>query len=127
MLDNSTAVACFSTDSVETAREFYGTTLGIPLDQRAQTGTLVLSLGGGSHVFIYEKEDHVPAVYTTLILNVGDVRAAVRDLAAKGVEMARLPGTDEDGISTDEGMPPTAWFTDPAGNWIAVGEMPAEA
>ncbi|MDN4477251.1 VOC family protein [Demequina sp. SYSU T00039] len=123
---DATAVACFSTDSVADAKEFYAGTLGIDVSELA-TGTLVLNLAGGSHVFIYEKEDHAASNYTTLILAVADVRATVRDLASKGVQMAPLPGTDDEGVAQDEDMPPTAWFTDPAGNWVAIGEMPGVA
>lgn len=119
----ATAVACYSTDSVARAKDFYGGTLGLDTAEMA-AGTLVLNLAGGTRVFIYEKEDHAASNYTTLILAVADVRATVRDLAAKGVEMARLDGTDDDGVAQDENMPPTAWFTDPAGNWVAIGEMP---
>ncbi len=123
MLGDSIATACFSTDSIEKAREFYEGTLGIDVTQM-DSGSLVLNLAGNTHVLVYLKDDHVASNYTTLILNVPDVRAAVAELKAAGVEIAALPGTDADGVSTDEGMPPTAWFTDPAGNWIAVGTMP---
>lgn len=123
MLGDSTAMACFSTDSVEKAREFYGDTLGIAISHM-DSGSLVLDLANDSHVLIYEKDDHAASNYTTLVLQVDDLRATVAALKERGIEFADLPYTDADGIAVEEGMPPTAWFTDPAGNWIAIGEMP---
>ena len=49
--------------------------------------------------------------------------AAVDELTARGVEMERYNGFDQDekGIMRDNG-PTIAWFTDPAGNILAVLE-----
>ena len=49
--------------------------------------------------------------------------AAVDELAARGVEFERYEGFDQDekGIMRDSG-PTIAWFTDPAGNILAVLE-----
>ena len=46
------------------------------------------------------------------------------ELAGRGVEFLRYDGfgQDERGISREEGGPPIAWFTDPAGNILAVLE-----
>ena len=70
----------------------------------------------------------VVAVFTILNFAVDDVDTAVEDLNAKGVvtKIYSDPdyGTDEKGISRGfEGGPDIAWFKDPAGNVIAVGEM----
>lgn len=53
-----------------------------------------------------------------------DVGAAVDALAARGVRFERYDGfeQDEKGISRQAGGPPIAWFTDPAGNILAVLE-----
>ena len=80
---------------------------------------------GDTHVLVYLKEDHVPASHTVLLLSVADVEAEAADLKARGITLADLPYTDEDGIARDESMPPTAWFQDPAGNWVAVGQLPS--
>lgn len=125
MLGDSTAIACFSTPSIEKAREFYCDKLGIA-SSYSDAGSLVLALAEGTHVLIYEKEDHAPANYTTLVLSVEDVSATVAKLKELGIEFADLEYTDEDGIARDADMPPTAWFADPFGNWIAVGEVPAD-
>ena len=48
-----------------------------------------------------------------------DLRAAVEDLSARGVEFDVNEHTDEKGIMR-EGGPYIAWFTDPAGNVLSV-------
>ncbi|WP_062460650.1 VOC family protein [Demequina soli] len=124
MLKDSTATACFSTDSKARAKEFYVDTLDIPLFMETDD-TIVLQFADGTRALIYEKEDHVPAAHTVLVLSGKDVEDEVGQLKARGIEIADLDFTDPDGIARDDAMPPTAWFQDPAGNWIAVGEMPA--
>jgi hypothetical protein len=55
-----------------------------------------------------------------------DINAAVDELAAKGVTFERYDGSEQDekGISRMGGGPAIAWFTDPAGNVMAVLEQP---
>jgi hypothetical protein len=50
----------------------------------------------------------------------------VDGLAAKGLTFERYDGFDQDekGISRMSGGPAIAWFTDPAGNVMAVLEQP---
>ena len=53
-----------------------------------------------------------------------DVEKAVDDLGERGVSFLRYDGFEQDerGISRAEGGPSIAWFTDPAGNILAVLE-----
>ena len=52
-----------------------------------------------------------------------DVEAAVDGLAARGVAFERYDGFDQDEKGIARGMgPDIAWFTDPAGNILAVLE-----
>lgn len=117
----------FSVDDIEAAREFYGTKLGLPVDD-AGMGTLRISLPSGQAVFIYPKPNHEPASFTILNLVVEDIDRAVDELNGSGVEtkIYTAPddfGTDERGIArgsaSGEG-PDIAWFRDPAGNVVSV-------
>jgi len=85
---------------------------------------LTLTLAGGRDTMIYPKPDFTPATYTILNFEVDDAEATVDELSSRGVEMERYDGMgqDEKGIVRAEGMPTGAWFTDPAGNIIAVHE-----
>jgi catechol 2,3-dioxygenase-like lactoylglutathione lyase family enzyme len=127
MLDSGKAYSGFAVDDVGKAREFYGETLGLNvamLDRGQQL--LQLNLGRGQSILIYSKPGFTPATYTILNFPVEDVEATVDELTTKGVEFERYEGFDQDakGIAPGgEGRGPTiAWFTDPAGNILAVHE-----
>jgi catechol 2,3-dioxygenase-like lactoylglutathione lyase family enzyme len=123
MLTDSKAYSGFSVDDLEAARAFYGGVLGLRVAD-APMGMLVLEILGGNGTFVYPKDDHVPATYTTLNFPVGDIDAAVDELVSKGVVFERYEGmTDEKGIARGLAAgrgPDIAWFKDPAGNILSV-------
>ncbi|MDQ3981401.1 MAG: VOC family protein [Actinomycetota bacterium] len=123
MFRDAKAFSTFSTDDVERARDFYGTTLGI--DVAESMGLLELRFGGEARVMIYPKDDHQPATFTVLNFPVASVDDAVDELTRRGVRFERYdaPGlkTDDKGILRGEG-PQIAWFKDPAGNILSVVE-----
>jgi predicted enzyme related to lactoylglutathione lyase len=120
MFTDTPAFSGFAVDDIDAARRFYGETLGLKIED-GPMGVLSLQLANSTTVMIYPKPDFVPATYTILNFPVQDVDAAVDDLTARGVEMERYDGFDQDekGIMRDNG-PTIAWFTDPAGNILAV-------
>jgi catechol 2,3-dioxygenase-like lactoylglutathione lyase family enzyme len=124
MLKDTQAFSGFAVDDLDRAREFYGQTLGLELDEEGPG--LGLKLGGGGTVFVYPKRDHEPAGFTILNFPVDDIDSAVGALRERGVEFERYEGTpietDESGIFRGGHGPPIAWFTDPAGNVLAVIE-----
>ncbi|WP_062318292.1 VOC family protein [Demequina maris] len=131
MLNDSKAFASFSTNDIDKAEAFYSDTLGLDVKRWGDEGMgemLWIPLPGGGRLFIYHKEDHQPATHTVLNFEVADFDAEVAALRDKGVTFEVLEWTDEDGIARDiEGrMPATAWFKDPAGNWILIGETMTE-
>lgn len=116
------AFSSFSVDDVPTARRFYEETLGLEVGEVPEMGLLELRLATGGRVVVYPKgADHRPATFTVLSFPVDDVEAAVDALAARGVELLRYDGFDQDerGIARGPG-PDIAWFADPAGNVLAV-------
>lgn len=124
MLKDSKAFSTFAVDDVGTAKQFYGETLG--LDVGEEMDGLVLRLAGGNSVFVYPKPDYEPATFTVLNFPVDDVEQAVDRLTEAGLAFERYDGfgQDEKGIARMDGGPPIAWFTDPAGNILAVLEGP---
>ena len=92
-------------------------------------GLLALHLGGGGEVMIYPKPDYQPATFTVLSFPVADLDAAVDRLVDAGVTMQRYDGFDQDdrGIARGDVGPAIAWFTDPAGNVLAVLEESEQA
>jgi catechol 2,3-dioxygenase-like lactoylglutathione lyase family enzyme len=124
MFASSKAFSGFAVDDLETARRFYEDTLGLEVSM--EHGLLTLHLAGGRDTLVYEKPDFAPATYTILNFPVEDVETAVDELVARGVSFERYDGFEQDdkGISRGDDGPPIAWFKDPAGNILAVLEMP---
>lgn len=123
MFTTDHAFSGFSVDDLDAAEHFYRDVLRLAT-HRNDMGMLVLELASGGTVLVYPKPDHEPATYTVLDFPVADIDAAVDDLNARGVvttiynDDGAMP-VDEKGIMRGNG-PDIAWFTDPAGNVIAV-------
>jgi predicted enzyme related to lactoylglutathione lyase len=119
VLENSKAFSGFAVDDVQTAREFYGDTLGLKTSE--ENGILTLHLAGERPTFIYPKPDFTPATYTILNFPVDDIESAVDQLSERGVSFERYDGFDQDERGIAEGPGPRiAWFKDPAGNILSV-------
>jgi len=122
MLKESKAFSGFSVDNTQKAKEFYGDTLGLEVEE--SNGLLNLHLAGGTTVLIYPKPNHTPATFTILNFPVDNIEEAIDRLSKSGVRFERYEGdlkTDEKGIFRGGG-PLIAWFKDPAGNILSVLE-----
>jgi predicted enzyme related to lactoylglutathione lyase len=125
MFGSNQVMSSFSVNDVPAAKAFYSDTLGFTVEEMFDG--LLLKLAGGGQVMVYPKSNHEPATFTVLTIVVDDVETAVEDLRARGVTFEQYTDepikTDEKGIAHDLGAA-IAWFKDPAGNIIGVGEMP---
>jgi len=115
----------FSVNDLPAAKDFYGKTLGVGLNETPQG--LWLLIGNG--LLVYPKQDHVPATFTVLNFPVVNIDQAVDDLTGKGITFELYAGiTDHKGIARglahDRG-PDIAWFKDPAGNILSVLQQEA--
>ena len=121
LLKNSPFYAGFAVDDLPKAKRFYTDTLGVFPVMEMGESLLSLHAGNGYAVLIYEKRSHTPAEHTILNFPVDDIDAAVDALAARGVEIERYDGMEQDekGIMR-AGGPFIAWFRDPAGNILSV-------
>ena len=120
MFKDSKAFSGFSSNDIPASKRFYGETLG--LDVSEEMSGLGLHLGGGGEVFIYPKDNHVPATFTVLNFPVEDIEDVVDRLTEAGVSFERYGGfeQDEKGIARGSEGPAIAWFKDPAGNILSV-------
>lgn len=121
MVSTRSAFSSFSVNDLDAARRFYSDVLGIEVVSFEEG--LGLKLESGGRVFLYPKDNHVPATFTVLHIPVDDVTAVVDDLTAKGVTFERYEGFDQDErgiVRAFEGGPDMAWFTDPAGNVVGI-------
>jgi catechol 2,3-dioxygenase-like lactoylglutathione lyase family enzyme len=122
MFRDSKAFSGFAVDDLQKARQFYEETLG--LNVSADNGLLTLHLADGRNTLIYEKPDFAPATYTILNFPVSNIDEAADELVDRGVRFEQYDEfeQDEKGIARPDEGPPIAWFTDPAGNILAVLE-----
>ena len=116
----------FSVDNLVKAKEFYGDTLGVALDNDAMG--LHLHLAGNKEVFVYEKKDHKPATFTVLNFIVENIDTTMDEMISKNIKFEHYdmgPDMKQDekgvlrGLAANMG-PDIAWFKDPAGNILSV-------
>jgi catechol 2,3-dioxygenase-like lactoylglutathione lyase family enzyme len=126
MLANAKAFSGYAVDDLEKARAFYADTLGVRVEVLdADNGLMTLHHPEERDTLVYRKDDYVPATYTVLNFQVDDIDAAVDELTARGVSFERYDGMPQDDKGVMRGReanrgPDIAWFTDPAGNILAV-------
>jgi predicted enzyme related to lactoylglutathione lyase len=126
MLENSKAYSGFAVPDLEKALKFYGETLGLKTSVLDEENLIQIDLPSDRPVLVYKKPDFAPATYTILNFPVEDVEKTVDELSAKGITFERYDGFEQDEKGIDRSGPGggIAWFTDPAGNILAVhGEM----
>ena len=123
MFKNTEAFPGFSVNDLRKAKEFYGQTLGLEVNELPQG--LLLHIAGGARIFIYPKPNHTPATFTILNFPVDNIERAVDELVTRGVRFEQYDlgtlKTDKKGIARGAG-PNIAWFKDPAGNILSVLE-----
>src|SRR4051794_16054270 len=120
----SNLVAFIATTDLETARDFYAATLGLPVASDQAPMACVFD-ANGTMLRVTAVEQKADASYTALGWTVDDIAAAVHELAAKGVEFHRYDGMvqDEIGIWTTPGGERVAWFSDPDGNTLSLTQF----
>jgi predicted enzyme related to lactoylglutathione lyase len=122
MFRDTKAFSGFSVNDLQAAKAFYGETLGLQVSE--ENGLLTLHLAGGTNILVYPKDTHVPATFTILNFSVDDIDKTVDELVARGVTFERYDAFEQDerGIARPQEGSAIAWFTDPAGNIVAVLE-----
>lgn len=128
MFKDVKAFSSFSVNDIPKAREFYGETLGLEVteDTNMPMSLLRIHLATGGEIMVYPKDNHTPASFTVLNFPVDNIDEAVDELSGRGVQFEKYDEgpikTNAKGIARDENGPgpAIAWFTDPAGNILAV-------
>ena len=64
MFKSDKMFSTFAVDDVEKARQFYGETLGLDVEDGDQPGLIQITHAGQAPVVIYPKPFHEPANYT---------------------------------------------------------------
>ena len=84
MFKNTKAFSGFSVNDIQKAKQFYGQTLGLSVEE-GDMGILTLKISDGTDIIIYPKPNHTPATFTILNFPVKDIEKAVDGLTQKGV------------------------------------------
>ena len=124
---NAPVFGSFAVKDLDPARQFYGRTLGLTVRDDKEMGIFEIQSPDKSHVLVYPKPDHQPAVFTVLNLQVRDIDEAVDALTSAGVKFERYDTadmkTDAKGVMRGAKQGPSiAWFRDPSGNIVSVLE-----
>jgi catechol 2,3-dioxygenase-like lactoylglutathione lyase family enzyme len=127
-LSDSKVTATIAVSDLDRAKQFYEGKLGLSAVRGMENEQVVVyQCGDGSELLVYQSEHAGKATATVATWGVDDVEAAVDELTSGGVVFEQYDEpmkTDEKGIHrSEEGG--VAWFKDPDGNTIAVGEFAA--
>jgi catechol 2,3-dioxygenase-like lactoylglutathione lyase family enzyme len=120
MLTEHRMVAFLGTADADRARAFYEGRLGLTL--AGDHEHLMLFDAGPSRIALQKDPSITPKGGTSVGWVVPDVRAAVRELAARGVVFDRYDGMTQDELAIWSPVPGegVAWFKDPDGNLLSV-------
>ena len=124
MFESASTHAMIAVKDLGRAKEFYGGMLGLTASDE-RPGGLRYETEGGSWFLVYRSEFAGTAKSTCMRFEVEDVESAVRQLRARGIvfEEYDLPGVKTvDGIAEHESGARGAWFKDPDGNVLQIGQ-----
>jgi catechol 2,3-dioxygenase-like lactoylglutathione lyase family enzyme len=126
MLNDYPVYATIATADLARARSFYEETLGFSMVTEDEAGGVYYQ-SGTTRFYLYASQFAGHAQHTLASWEVDDIASVVDELEARGVvfEKYDLPGlkTDEQGIA-NLGSTKAAWFKDPDGNILNVGQAP---
>ena len=122
MLRNAATIGFIPTTNAEEAQRFFAEILGLEFIVDAQFA-LVFRAGGGM-LRVVRLDEFTPASYTLFGWEVEDIAAKARELAERGVEIARYSFVeqDADGVWTSPGGDKILWFKDRDGNTLSLSE-----
>jgi catechol 2,3-dioxygenase-like lactoylglutathione lyase family enzyme len=124
MLSDGDVIATVAVSDIAKGKDFYGAKLGLE-EMADNTGGVGYKVGSGQ-LFVYVSPTAGTGAATAAFFRVDDVRTVVSQLASKGIEFEHyeMPGTTIEGdVHMMDGTDMTAaWFKDPDGNILGVGD-----
>lgn len=121
MLGNSTIYTTIAVRDIAQAMEFYEGTLGLRQIDENPGGVTYQS--GTGKLFVYQAPSAGTSQATCAAWEVDDIEATVDDLKAAGImfEHYEIPGAVAEGDVMVMGSKKAAWFKDPSGNILSIG------
>jgi catechol 2,3-dioxygenase-like lactoylglutathione lyase family enzyme len=107
---------------LDASRRFYRDTLGLEILREDEGDRIVFRSGGGTQLAVTLSTVGTSDTQTQMAWRVPDIRAAIADLRARGVQIEEYRAPDPvtiDGVA-DMGHSWAAWFIDPSRNVLAV-------
>lgn len=120
-------ITTIAVTDLERAKAFYGDRLGLKrvgsLDMGGNYAETLWQVGGNHFLCTYEKGEPSGSTATACSFEVDDVEATVNDLKKNGIDFEDydLPGLKTQNGIAKVGDVTSAWFKDPDGNILAVG------
>jgi catechol 2,3-dioxygenase-like lactoylglutathione lyase family enzyme len=124
MLESASTHAMIAVGDLDVAKEFYGGKLGLTASDE-RPGGVRYETAAATWFFVYLSGFAGTAKTTHMRFEVEDIEVTVADLRARGVvfEEYDLPGVKTvDGIADHESGARGAWFRDPDGNILEIGQ-----
>lgn len=125
MLKRAKVISFIATRKPAEAKAFYRDVLRLPLRSEDKFA-MVFGMGEGT-LRVTPVEALVPAPFTVLGWEVGNIREESKVLGEFGVAFEKFPGLEQDrtGIWTSPGGAKVVWFKDPDGNILSLTEPAA--
>jgi catechol 2,3-dioxygenase-like lactoylglutathione lyase family enzyme len=123
MLNDSDSYTTIPVSDLARAQRFYSETLGLTPAMVTEGGVMYRT--GGTRFFVYPSA-HKASGHTQMSWVVGDIRAEVAALKAKGIEFLEydVPGVKMvDSIAQSGPAVWTAYFRDPDGNLLGLTQI----
>jgi predicted enzyme related to lactoylglutathione lyase len=120
MLGNAPLVAFIPVGDLARARQFYETTLGLPVTHADSFAVVVEA--NGTTVRLTHVPDLTPQAFTIAGWEVEDIEVTIDALVARGVVFRHYDGMgqNEKEIWETPGGDQVAWFSDPDGNTLSL-------
>lgn len=120
MLANARLMAFIPVRDLGSAREFYSSTLGLPVTD--ENPFAVVLDANGIMLRLTPVPDLQPQPFTIAGWEVPDIEATVDALTSAGVAFTRYDGLEQNakGIWVTPGGDSVAWFPDPDGNTLSL-------
>jgi catechol 2,3-dioxygenase-like lactoylglutathione lyase family enzyme len=125
MLESASTHPMIAVKDLDVAKQFYGVTLGLTPSDERPGAAVRYDARGGTWFLVYQSTFAEAAESTRMRFEVEDIESTVEELRARGIvfEEYDLPGVKTvDGIATHESGARGAWFKDPEGNILQIGQ-----
>ena len=122
MLRDKDSAAIVAVKDIARARQFYETTLGLPIVE--DDGDVIQFKTGNTVLVVYRSDYAGTNQANAVVWGVGDeIETIAADLKAKGVSFEHYPGMELRGDLHIAGDFRMAWFKDPDGNILHINSM----